>query len=178
LPTPQELGKWDYINTQTGELNIATKTITFDGSEEWWQSSYGNSGDYYFTIGLPTTKGDTTQVVCNLFETAGSGTAGSGVFVTNINGRRVLVIAVQTAMQFADVEAFKRYLVSQNSQGNPLKVAYKVETPNITNIAIDKSYVAYNNGSETVVQGAIDNSQYKALCSIDNEYIIFLGGNK
>jgi hypothetical protein len=56
---------------------------------------------------------------------------------------------------------------------------YKLETPTIEKIEnAPKQYKAWNNGSETIIQGETDNSKYGAMPTITNEYILKIGGEE
>lgn len=58
-----------------------------------------------------------------------------------------------------------------------LSVAYKLATPTVTKIeGVPKSYKVYNQGQEIVVQGEVDNSEYGAMCTITNDYLVKIGG--
>ena len=148
LTAPQELGKWDYINPQTGELVKGTKTIVFDGTESWEKAEQGNVG-----VGLtykPVLRpNDTVGVcVCNLYDFIPSN-SGDGVYVVE----NAFVVAKGIADNYT-VDEWKAQLVKWKNDGTPLTVSYQLKNPTIAQINIPKSYVAYQNGSETVVQGA------------------------
>lgn len=163
LPTPQELGKWDYIDPQTCELVKGTKTIVFDGTESWEQVTWSN-GKYHFSKPYFTDDYHTTGAgeICNLHpiirylenveagETAGVYTA----YVYNANTDSYytsIVINMALSMQFTDVKAWKTHLKTLYEQGNPLTIAYELRTPKKTAVSIEKSYTVYNGGTETLI---------------------------
>lgn len=56
-------------------------------------------------------------------------------------------------------------------------VAYKLATPTVTKVdGVPKFYKVYNQGQEVVVQGEVDNSEYGAMCTITNDYLVKIGG--
>ena len=64
------------------------------------------------------------------------------------------------------------FLSTQETNGNPLMLSYKTAEPvsSIT-FAIPQSYEVDKGGTETVVQGTTDNSEYGAMPTITQTYL-------
>ena len=87
-----------------------------------------------------------------------------------------LVVLVNDS-RYTTVAEWKAYLAAQYAAGDPLIVRYKTVTATETDLNADYDYYqAWNGGSETVVQGASDNSEYGAEYSVSQEYRVIGGG--
>lgn len=160
LPETLGLDEWDSYNPQTGELTRGTRTIVFDGTENWVVSD-ATYNTYKFNI-YPNVAYKSKVIHSN----APFGIRASGGNAST--GYSILEIYDNT---FASAEELKAYLAS-----NPLTAAY-LQDETVTTLSIDKKYYkAWNSGSETQVQGETDNSADGAICTITNDYFVKVGG--
>jgi hypothetical protein len=179
LPQTLELGKWDKINPQTGELTRASKIIVFDGTESWGLQSSNDNGIYNFQHGLDKSTGSVASAVnsiCNLYEYDSARIADAtneGYMVNDVCN-----FFVRTN-QFTTVDEWKAHLAELYASGNPLILEYKLKEPTTETLTdIPKTYTAWKNGSETIIQGETDNSAYGAMPTITQTYFEFLGGEE
>ena len=76
------------------------------------------------------------------------------------------------------IDEWKAYLAAQYAAGDPLTVRYKtaeVQSETDLNASSDR-YLAWKGGSETIVQGEVDNSEYGAENTVTQEYFTITGG--
>lgn len=172
LPETLELGIGDSVNLQTGELTRTTVTRSFNGTENW---TYYNSVANHFQITVENNEygQDINPVVSNFSyvtdKVKNTYYSTLSRAVMSVNGNRIRF----KDASFSDVSSWKSYLAKLYAAGTPLTITYKLATPLSTRI-IDapKSYVVYNNGTETIVQGEVDNSIYGANPTITQTYSI------
>lgn len=69
-----------------------------------------------------------------------------------------------------DLASAKAQLAAWAAAGNPLTICYQTATPTESDIEMEDRLPAYKNGSETVIQGDIDNSEYGAENTLTQEY--------
>lgn len=176
LPQTLELGGWkdenenwvafDSFNPQTGELVRGTKTIVFDGTEEWFKGE-NDSGIYFSTY-------DRDFVWCTIVNNKfPSHTFDHGTPCAYMGLESIVFFpnADKNNPTITTVEQWTAQLAEWKSAGTPLTVAYKSATPTTETIEnAPKTYKAYNHGSETVKQGTTDNSKFGAMVTITNEY--------
>lgn len=183
IPQTLELGEWDSFNPQTGELIIQTKRQIFTGDEKWIRGGTDKSGYYRFytsTNDKPFSNNpDGYNAVSNLYN---SSTYACTYYrkdktVEANNSWQIFLYDSNFAQKTED--EWVAYVKSLNEAGTPLTVDYKLATPTITKIEnTPKAYMAWNKGTETVIQGDIDNSKYEAIPTITNEYILKIGGEE
>lgn len=167
LPETFELGEWDELNPQTGEVKKATTyTLVCNGAENWTDGQLGrpncfNLGFTLNSLPLPLMKEyskflssyykEQVDLNCNVF-----GFYTSSEIYNKFNG---------------DVEAWKAHLAELYAANNPLVIEYVSGEPTIKKIeGCPKNYTAFKNGTETVIKGEEDNSN--AIPTITNEYFI------
>lgn len=170
LPETIELGKWDSFNPKTGELTRGSKTIVFDGSENWEIDKY-NVESGLGTFRLPLTENAVDdKIVCPDYPTLTEPFAGfdeEGIY-TNDAGK----LCINTPL-YLTLEDWKAYLQGRYANGNPVTAMYQKETPTIeTLLNVPISYTVFDGGTETIVQGEVDNSQWGAIPKITQTYNI------
>ena len=194
LPQTLELGEWDSFNPQTGKLTKQTGEIKFDGTEPWIRIGAYDYGSYPVlarVIKNSLTGSDNTAVnlVHNLFDDISANdlvtNKKTGIaYIQDMVSQALLLVRINPqiygcTMTSSDEEliaGFEAYLANLSATGNPLTVDYKLGTPTITKIEnAPKSYMSWNKGNETVIQGDTDNSAYGAMPTIKNEYFIAVG---
>lgn len=190
LPETLELGEWDSYNPQTGELTVGTRTIAFDGTTKKLTYAIDKSTYYSYALTLPSTyliSGAQSIVASNNFE-VNWGTSGKvkGTIATQGNTSALTELNIwfnKTAFTEADVstlELANAYLKKLYDEGKPLTIAYRLKTPTVIKLQdIPKRfYTAWNGGSETQVQGEMDNSADGAIPTITQTYQIIENGNE
>lgn len=155
-----KLCRWDSINPASGKITRATKTIVFDDTKNWVESSR-EYNTYKFTISEYAAS-DTC-----VYSNAPFKVRASGGSVTI--GYSILEIYDCT---FTSADDLNAYLA-----GKPLTVAYELATPTTETVEFPtKKYQAWNGGSETLVQGDTDNSTFGAMPTVGQEYFVKVGG--
>lgn len=175
LDTAIELPAWDSIDLARGKKIVQSNTITFDGTENWiltvpiaenvvsiayhFDNKCGTGNDYVnstIRVGIPSN----------------SPNDNAGCSLTNANYSAILVWFRQSAYpNVTDLASAKAQLAAWNAAGNPLTICYQTATATTTPLnATENRYIAYNNGSETVIQGTTDNSEYGAENTLTQEY--------
>lgn len=167
LDTAIELPAWDSINPTTGKRIVQSNTLTFDGTESGWgiQDS-GGLKELYFYLSVPAYRDvDAINLVSNHFnDCARNDISNSGDMTANSNYIRILQEADMT------LESFKAQLAAWNTAGDPLTVCYHTATATESDIEMESRLPAYKNGSETVIQGDTDNSEYGAENTLTQNY--------
>lgn len=175
-----ELKEWDYIEPQTGNLVVGTETLTFDGTEDWELLSIilgtrPNVPCFRHRVALPSLILAQTSysAVSNYYETwQSSAVPASQDRCVIMNGNWVYI----RDSRYETVTEFKAHLVELANSGNRLEIAYKLATPTTTNVAIEKSFVAYSDGVEGIIQNATDNSKDGANPMTEIEYFVLGAG--
>lgn len=190
LAKPVELGKWDVLDVESGEITRQTFTFAVADVEYGGYSgvtSFGSQGNYYvsFTfVGLPIVERDTLSkknVVSNYYEWSSVTTNGnkrcfeySSMSATGKSAPRfdfrdddLLVFNGDgTIDKDATISAFKAHFVEIG-----LQIAYKPSEVQSTEV-IDcpKEYAAYNGGQESILPNGDE-------CTVTQTYIAKSGVN-
>lgn len=170
VETPIELPEYDVAYPETGETKRQSKTIVFDGTENW--KSYPKEKTYF--IGGLFKDNLALTGICNLYNNLIS-----SVDIGNVTGIYLVYTQdlIVTDLSLNSVEELKAYLAAQSAAGNPLTVTYKTAESTTEATPFDKSkYIAWKNGSETIEQGANDNSEYGAENTVKQDYFTLTGG--
>lgn len=168
LPEAVELTEYDTAYPETGEIQRQSKTMTFDGTENFFEyiKNVFGTGVSYTTI---------PEMICNHYFARTDIRMATGLedkqmcLSTPENGNRFLF----KDSSFDTLEEFKNHLAELSAAGNPLTVTYK--TAEITTEQADfsaDSYIAWKNGSETIEQGDTDNSEYGAENTVEQDYYL------
>ena len=162
-----ELAEYDYIDPKAGELVRQTRTIVFDGTEEWTYNGSNDYGLHSFSFGVHPQNGGYNAIVCPLYPIR-------DMAFSKLQDEHIYfpggVIYIRS-LQFSTLEDWKAHLAELYANGTPLVVEYKLVTPTITPLTdYPKGYKAKNGGRETVEQGGTDNSQWGAMTKINIEY--------
>lgn len=178
-----ELEKWDSLNPQTGELTRQTVRIELDGTESWSTSSTDYSGKVRPYINIEAyglhAKNERNNgfTVNNMYNDVSY--SDTYYAINGISLRDNCLFVYDDNFNTRDISLWQRHLAELSAAGNPLVVEYKKATPTVEKLKnIPKSYKAYRGGSETVIQGETDNSEYGAMPTITQEYFELLGGGK
>lgn len=179
LPEAVELTEYDTAYPETGEIQRQSKTLTFNGTEYFADYS---TGDYFiYTAPLQVYGTDSYSGIANndfVFQKIESGNdmgvyiAGEKFDTINFWFRKTIFPELNTT------DKFKAQLAAWNEAGNPLTVTYKtaeVQSTEQADFSAD-SYIAWKNGSETIEQGANDNSEYGAENTVKQDYFTLTGG--
>lgn len=174
IDTAIELPAWDSIDLVRGKRTVQSNTLVFDGTEIWFvtaqiaenvltighnfSESYG-TGNYNMIstikIGVPATSPN-DNVGCSL---------------SNANYSAFIVWFRQSAYpNITDLASAKAQLAAWNTAGDPLTVCYQTATATESDISMEDRLPAYKKGSETVIQGDTDNSEYGAENTLTQNY--------
>ena len=170
LPTPVELGKWDYIDFERKKIVRGTETVVYKGTESWKLQSVNDNGIYNYQIDAKGITG--LGGICNLYNiqwTEIANTTEEGFMLTKGGGG---VVFFRTK-SYITVDEWKAHLAELYANGNPLVISYELTTPIEEDIDIptDK-YTVWHGGTETVIQGENDNSTWDAIPTITQKYSI------
>lgn len=163
--TPIELAEYDVAYPETGETKRQSKTVVFDGTEDW-RFSGGGAAIRAFVV-----KNSSNLGVCNFYklgnaEVQGEFDLGDGKY-----------IRFNTYGIAGTVDEWKSHLAELAAAGDPLTVTYKTAEATTEATPFDKSkYIAWKNGSETIDQGSTDNSKYGAENTVKQDYFTLTGG--
>lgn len=182
LASAVENPAYNTLDFQTGKNVSQGNTMVFDGTEAWIlytpPSGSEEAGYTIFTRNMfPFGASGSIESICNKYpyKAYGYNLSTSGTCQSFSSEGKTLFIKQN---QYSTVEEFKAYLAAQYAAGDPLIVRYKtVEIQSETELNADyNNYQAWNGGSETVVQGDIDNSEYGAENTVSQEYPVKRGG--
>lgn len=169
LPEAVELTEYDTAYPETGEIQRQSNTVTFNGTENFFEyvKNVFGTGVSYTTI---------PEMICNHYfartdiRTATNLEDKQMCLSTPENGNRFLF----KDSSFDTLEEFKNHLAELSAAGNPLTVTYKtaeVQSTEQADFSAD-SYIAWKNGSETIEQGDTDNSIYGAENTVEQDYYL------
>lgn len=174
LDTAIELPAWDSINPTTGKRIVQSNTFVLIGanSEDW--QDYTNDSNFIYTIRLPVNAVPiSTALISNKFQSAHELTDTSSISLTGVGSGEAVSLAVsfnKTIYPDMTLDAWKAQLAAWNTAGDPLTVCYQTATATESDISMEDRLPAYKNGSETVIQGDIDNSEYGAENTLTQNY--------
>lgn len=175
LPAPIELAEWDTLDFVKNQKNVQSNTLTFDGTESgWYLPAQITPNTIHLMITVPATK-DGNSLIATITKGTSSQNPGSNTGCYMMTGSTSAYFTVwfrQSAYpNVIDLVSAKAQLAAWNAEGNPLTICY--QTANVTTTplnATENRYTAYNGGSETVIQGTTDNSEYGAENTLTQEY--------
>ena len=181
--TPIELTEYDVAYPETGETKRQSKTITFNGTETFiiYTPSENNKQEGYTVFvaplnpkGVSPEQGQNSIVNNYQWKSYGYASAISGTCqCTDSEGRSLFI----KQNQFSTMDEWKAHLAELAAAGNPLTVTYKTAESTTESTPFNKSkYIAWKNGSETIKQGANDNSEYGAENTVKQDYFTLTGG--
>lgn len=164
--TPIELAEYDVAYPETGETKRNSGKKVFDGTETW--EARGSVGDLYRYGAVLANVKTSGACVANLSgENSGASVAGNYFIDTEF----------KVFTNIATVDEWKAHLAEIATAGNPLTVIYETAEAITEATPFDKSkYIAWKNGSETIEQGANDNSEYGAENTVKQDYFTLTGG--
>ena len=164
--TPIELAEYDVAYPETGETKRNSGKKVFDGTETW--EARGSAGDLYRYGAVLANVKTSGACVANLSgENSGASVAGNYFIDTEF----------KVFTNIATVDEWKAHLAEIATAGNPLTVIYETAEAITEATPFDKSkYIAWKNGSETIEQGANDNSEYGAENTVKQDYFTLTGG--
>ena len=166
LPAPVELPVYNTLNFQTGKNVSQGVTQIFDGTEDWYISGDGTNIRAYVV------KTTLNEGICNFYKLGDAKIQGEFDLA---DGAYIRFNAYGIA---TNVDEWKAYIATQYAAGDPLIVRYKtaeVQSETDLNASSDR-YLAWKGGSETIVQGEVDNSEYGAENTVKQDYFTITGG--
>lgn len=175
LDTAIELPAWDSIDPTTGKRIVQSNTLTFDGTENWLISSVTDCYTYFILLNDSSISEPLGKSYLNLISNKITSRAyqgeNEGCYLTNADYSALLFWFKQTAYpDLSTVDAWKAQLAAWNTAGAPLTVCYQTATATESDISMEDRLPAYKNGSETVIQGETDNSEYGAENTLTQNY--------
>lgn len=164
--TPIELAEYDVAYPETGETKRNSGKKVFDGTETW--EARGSAGDLYRYGAVLANVKTSGACVANLSgENSGASVAGNYFIDTEF----------KVFTNIATVDEWKAHLAEIATAGNPLTVIYETAEATTEATPFNKpKYKAWKNGSETIDQGANDNSEYGAENTVKQDYFTLTGG--
>lgn len=166
LPEAVETAEYNTLDFQRGKNVSQGMTKVFDGTENW--EGGANSGIYKYYTSIPNNLPN-GPCIANL----------SGInTITAVDGNYYIGGNFNVWTSIETVDKWKAYLAAQYAAGDPVMVRYKtaeVQPETDLNASSDR-YLAWKGGSETIVQGTTDNSEYGAEDTVTQEYFTITGG--
>lgn len=173
LDTAIELPAWDSINPTTGKKIVQSNTTTFDGTEAWHHTDESETHNYFKKDlmnlgGLAKSAG----IICNRISTSFFSDMYIQITGLTDSGYTTLLIATSRTVypELTTTAALQQLLSEWATAGDPLTVCYQTATATESDISMEDRLPAYKNGSETVIQGATDNSEYGAENTLTQNY--------
>jgi hypothetical protein len=189
LPTAVESGLGTTIDLENRKIINRGKEIVFDGTETIYHKDYGNG--YYVLYwrgklgGIKERRAEYVSTDAEKYsenDQYANGLLWVGVdddILYWVNAADYL--GVYTGTDIEQMKAnFAAYLKQRYASGNPVKIRYVASTGTETNLGagVLSSYKSWKNGTETIIQGNIDNSEYGANPKITQTYIAKVGGEE
>lgn len=182
LPAPVENPAYNTLDFQTGKNISQGITKVFDGTEGWsiYVPSTGNEEAGYTVFRqniIPLGISGSIESICNKYPYKAYGYALStpGPCQSFSSEGQTFFIKQN---QYSTIDEWKAYLAAQYAAGDPVMVRYKtaeVQSETDLNASSDR-YIAWKGGSETIVQGEVDNSEYGAENTVVQNYATKRGG--
>lgn len=178
--TPIELAEYDVVYPETGETKRQSNTLTFDGTEEWYLTGNAENNFYNYRYYTPiSVEAQKTKVpcICNKYDYKLSVENDMGNDIGILVIRGYVYIRLGSNSTIKNVAEWKAHLAELAAAGNPVTVTYKTAESTTEATPFNKSkYIAWKNGSETIEQGANDNSEYGAENTVKQDYFTLTGG--
>jgi len=182
LPAPVENPAYNTLDFQTGKNISQGITKVFDGTEGWsiYVPSTGNEEAGYTVFRqniIPLGISGSIESICNKYpyKAYGYALSTSGPCQSFSSEGQTFFIKQN---QYSTIDEWKAYLAAQYAAGDPVMVRYKtaeVQSETDLNASSDR-YIAWKGGSETIVQGEVDNSEYGAENTVTQDYFTITGG--
>ena len=171
LPEPVELAKWDSIDLVRGKRIVQSNTLTFDGTESWSVVT-ANENFFFYVIQSGDEALKRTSLITNKLNVdEPNNTTESGCYFAGDPMDDLIFFFLKTAYpDLSTVDAWKQQLAAWNTAGDPLTVCYQTATATESDISMEDRLPAYKNGSEMVIQGDTDNSEYGAETTLTQNY--------
>ena len=167
LSNAVELGEWDYITPQTGELIKQTNSITFTGAETFIEDIPTNTTFdgcclkytvFHFEENISGWGNGLSNILAQPNESIFSSWTNATEDCFKVQNRAIYLIFIgKTASQAKD------YISQLYNSGTPLVVAYQTY-PVTTNVIMPKNYLVKSRGAEIIENGA--------KCTITNQYYV------
>lgn len=179
LDTAIELPAWDSINPTTGKRIVQSNTLTFDGTETWYAAT-GNENYFFYSFSTGVNSFAMDSLIANKLNVGNpNNITESGCYFAGTPVDDLIFFFLKTAYpDLSTVDAWKSQLAAWNTAGDPLTVCYQTATATESDISMEDRLPAYKNGSETVIQGDIDNSEYGAENTLTQNYAEVKGGTQ
>ena len=172
LDTAIELPAWDSIDLVRGKRIVQSNTLTFDGTENWIVTA-GNENYYIYSYSTGIESLERNTLITNKLNVGeANNTTESGCYFAGIPRDDLIVFFLKTAYpDLSTVDAWEAQFAAWAAAGDPLTVCYQTATATESDIDIPENRLpAYKNGSETVIQGDTDNSEYGAENTLTQNY--------
>lgn len=189
LPTAVESGLGTTIDFENRKIINRGKEIVLDGTETIYYKDYGNG---YYVLYWNGKLGGIKERRAEYVSTDAEKYSENNQWVNGllwvgldddilywVNAADYL--GVYTGTDIEQMKAnFAAYLKQRYASGNPVKIRYVASTGTETALGagVLSSYKAWKNGTETIIQGDIDNSEYGANPKITQTYIAKVGGEE
>lgn len=178
--TPIELAEYDVAFPETGETKRQSNTLTFDGTEEWYLTGNAENNFYNYRYYAPiSVEAQKTKVpcICNKYDYNVSVENDTRNDIGILVIRGYVYIRLGSNSTIKNAAEWKAHLAELAAAGNPVTVTYKTAEATTESTPFNKSkYIAWKNGSETIKQGANDNSEYGAENTVKQDYFTLTGG--
>lgn len=159
FPKELELGKWDYIDFENGEIVKATKTITLTGNETVKMYTVGGAENvfyYEFTdkkyLDTNPQYGKGNCIVSSPYNLMVDhwGADNNNVLGVYAGNYTVPNIYIRPVQKYNSVEEFKAYIKNLYDSGNPIQISYELANPTREKIIFNNSYFVWNKGFEKI----------------------------
>lgn len=180
----QSLGLGESIYPQKGIKKSCGRTIVFDGTtvkfQEVGSGTFSSGGSYYYArYNLQqTAKANAPIIASNGFINSNTNKLYPKTVYSWAGGKSISFQFINDKFVESDISTLEKanaYLKNLYDNGNPLTVRYEAVEEKESYLSIPTTYLADKGGSETVLQGDEDNSQYGAMPTVTQEYFAKVG---
>lgn len=147
----------DELNLITGELTQKVKELVLDGSEFFiHQTSFALEKTNVFTFYFDKIK-PASKLISNFFnDNANPWKHDKEGIITNTT-QQMLYIQIEKT-KASDLNSFKNWLITQNTNGNPLTIQYELAQPTIKTVGLSGYPFSYENGHVILSSGSTEPS--------------------
>lgn len=170
LPETVELAGLDMIDVAARKKITRVKTITLTGEENWQAGVTNTEGVYRCGLYVADNYFDANEktVISNYYDSAiNSDVYGGSKGVASANN---YLYIFDPDFSTSDISLWKAHLAELYAAGKPLIIEYQLKEPVESSIDVPNGYITYDKGSETIVQGDDDNSQFGAMPTVTTKY--------
>ena len=190
LAEPVELGRWDTLDVESGKIERYTRAMgVMDLPLAYSAVDDGSYKCFCFMYGadkVPLHANESAfDIVSTYYEARSLSANDKSICVqSGAGGRPLFQIRDDSCLVFADpdgyefdADASKQKFIDHLTDIGLVLEYRTAEVQSTEAVDCPTGYVAYNGGTERVVQGDVDNSAHGAKCTVTQTYYVSYGGD-